>query len=393
MKNNIEKIIMEYTKESKNKDKNYISNFLILLDINIEKFKVIHIAGTNGKGSASYSINEFLVRLGKNVGLFTSPHLIKINERIRCNSREIKDEEIYKYFKVIKNVINKNSLKIPTFFEIMFLISICFFNSKKVDYIVLETGIGGKNDITNIMPNKILSIITNIGIDHCEILGDTLLEICKEKAGIINKNSCVVFLDNKKCVTKIILNTAKRKDSKAIRVRGFKKYTLSKTYKKENEKLAFYSLKYLIKKEKLAKVKRKIIMDSCKNNKLQGRLQILDNIILDGAHNLQGLSSFVNSINAKNFEFIIAISKKKHKNEMIEYLANANLKHVYFTNNKKNELEDPKVLKKEYDKYKKNSTIIEFENIFNIINNKNRKFVICGSLYLVGDVLSILKEK
>ena len=171
-------------------------NYVLDLLGNPEKnLKIIHIAGTNGKGSTASIIESILLEAGYNVGKFTSPHIIRYNERIQCNKNEISDSEIIRYFEIIENIlINKNIYL--NFFEITTLIMFLYFKDKNIDYAVIETGLGGRLDATN-AAKSILSIITNISFDHTEILGDTLEKIAYEKAGIIDKDELCLFSDNK----------------------------------------------------------------------------------------------------------------------------------------------------------------------------------------------------
>ena len=146
-----------------------------------ESIKTIHIAGTNGKGSTGATIYSILKEQGYKVGLYTSPHLIKFNERIRVNGRFITDEEIISFLRYVQPSIN--DIK-STFFEVTTAMAFNHFNEKNVDIAIIETGLGGRLDSTNVV-NPVLTVMTPISFDHIDILGDTIEKIAEEKAGIV----------------------------------------------------------------------------------------------------------------------------------------------------------------------------------------------------------------
>ena len=154
------------------------------------KYKVIHITGTNGKGSTSTITETVLLEAGYKVGKYTSPHILKFNERIRVNGKDISDRDIALVYEKIKKTVEE--LKItPTFFEVTTAMMFLYFAEKEVDYAVLEVGMGGRYDATNVAEGDIC-IITNVSLDHTEYLGKTLYEIGLEKAGIIKEKSKVI---------------------------------------------------------------------------------------------------------------------------------------------------------------------------------------------------------
>lgn len=166
-------------------------------------YKTIHIAGTNGKGSTAAMIESILIENGFSVGKYTSPHIVKFNERIVIDRVEISDEEIVKYYSFIKNKISD----LPaTFFEVTTAIMFLYFADKEIDYLVLEVGLGGRFDATNVV-NPEFSLITSISMDHINILGNTLYEISKEKAGIIKKNKKAFVIDTCEDVKRAVKET------------------------------------------------------------------------------------------------------------------------------------------------------------------------------------------
>ncbi|MBN1156362.1 hypothetical protein JXA85_02005 [Candidatus Woesearchaeota archaeon] len=150
--------------------------------------KIIHIAGTNGKGSVCEMIRAILTEAGYNVGTYVSPHLERFTERIRVNDKEIPERDVARLTKKIKPLVKKYK---ATFFEAVTTMAFLFFKEKNVDFVVLETGLGGRLDATN-AASGMISIITNIGMEHTQYLGNTTKRIAREKAGIIKNNSVVI---------------------------------------------------------------------------------------------------------------------------------------------------------------------------------------------------------
>ena len=152
------------------------------------KMKIVHVAGTNGKGSVCAYLSSIFESAGKKVGLFTSPHLVKINERFQINNQPISDELFLKSYEKVWEVIQdmvKDGFYHPTYFEILFALCMVAFEREQVEYVILETGLGGRLDATNIVEHPIATILTSISLDHTEILGDTVEKIAWEKAGIL----------------------------------------------------------------------------------------------------------------------------------------------------------------------------------------------------------------
>lgn len=174
-----------------------ISAVLVLLGNPQEKLKIIHVAGTNGKGSVCTLTAEILKQSGYRVGLYTSPHIFKYNERFKINGVDISDEDLGRYVSDVENLGKSNDIDL-TEFEILTAAAFKYFCDKKTDFVVLETGLGGRFDATNVVRKPLLTAITSISIDHKDRLGDTIEKIAFEKAGILKENvDCVVNADNK----------------------------------------------------------------------------------------------------------------------------------------------------------------------------------------------------
>lgn len=193
-----------------------------------KSLKVIHIAGTNGKGSVCSYIESCLRQQGYKVGLFTSPHLNTIRERIQINRELIPEEEFTEYFNQVYEAVCTNNVKLA-YFDFFFGIAMLYFKEQKVDYVVLETGLGGKLDATNAIASPVLTVITTISLEHTAILGDTIAKIASEKAGIIKKNVPVVYQADNKEASQIIENEAVKSGAVAIPVSS-KDYTVLKLH-------------------------------------------------------------------------------------------------------------------------------------------------------------------
>jgi dihydrofolate synthase / folylpolyglutamate synthase len=195
-----------------------ISRLMSALDNPHTSFSAVHVAGTNGKGSTSAIIASILQAAGLRVGLFTSPHLISFTERIRINGEEISEDGVIEYAEEIKDIVSRLDGFSPTFFEVVTAIAMLYFNREKVDAAVVEVGMGGRLDATNIISPEV-SVITSIGFDHMDFLGNTLEEIAGEKTGIIKNNIPVVSAEQLPEAGRVIEKKAGEKKS-ALSVYG-----------------------------------------------------------------------------------------------------------------------------------------------------------------------------
>ena len=276
------------------------------------KLKTIHIAGTNGKGSTAAILQSILRTAGLKVGLYTSPHLVSFNERIRVNGSPISNDFIIDFMKKFNDAINEIE---STFFETTTVLSLCYFYFKKVDVAIIETGLGGRLDSTNVL-NPNLSIITSIDIDHQNILGNTIEEIANEKAGIIKKNTPLITFKQPKKILDILRNRAKTLNAKIeivvdpqkIVVDNFStKFVINnKTFsipligehQAYNAALAIRSSNIF-----MGPLSYQMIKDGVKNTVWPGRFQLLNNklkIFYDVAHNSAGINTIRSTLNSLN---------------------------------------------------------------------------------------------
>ena len=283
-----------------------IKHILANLNNPQDQYACIHIAGTNGKGSIASSLSTILISAGYKVGLYTSPHLVRFNERICINNTPITDEEVVTSYLKVKEA-NKG-VRQATFFEITTAMALNEFSRHKVDWAIIETGMGGRLDATNVLMPK-LSIISNISIEHREYLGNTIKQIAGEKGGIIKPNVPVVTGVKQNSAIKVIQGLANANNSplyrlgEAFRIRKNPDHTFSyfgikqnwiklKTgligkHQADNAALVIAACEVL--NEQDVRLSSEIIKNGIENNKWPGRLEIISReplVILDGAHNL-----------------------------------------------------------------------------------------------------------
>lgn len=355
-----------------------------------KNIKVIHVAGTNGKGSVCSLLANILKHSGYKVGLYTSPHLVEYTERIKINDIEISKEDFAKYI----SLVCKTSDEL-TEFEILTASAFKYFKDNNVDYVILETGLGGRFDATNICKNTI-SIITSISLDHTDRLGDTYEKIAFEKAGIIKENSTVIsakYNNGYETIKKI----STERNAKFIEV-DYKVEVLYKNNKNyaiiDNKKLEF-NLLGLYQKENLALVLEctKLlnipffaIENGLKTAKWSARLEYLKdkNILIDGAHNPDSAKELKKSLDYyfkdKKKIFIYGTINTKDYKTIANILFNPNDEIYYY------EFDYPHAIN--YAQYKKDLPQLNIKKIDNIeetINKKDLK-IITGSLYMVGEI-------
>ena len=271
-----------------------------------EDLKMIHIAGTNGKGSTAAFISSILIQKGYRVGVFTSPHLIKFNERIRVNSNFITDLEILEFLDANKSAIKKIQ---STFFETTTAMALSHFQNKDVDFAVIETGLGGRLDATNVI-KPLVSLITSISLDHMDLLGGTIEKIAYEKAGIIKKNTPLIIGPNKKSVVDVFKKIAKKKESKIIEIDRLDKVAVNESgtkfecydheffipligkHQAQNASLAIAAARYCD-----SNITKTIIKRGLSRVKWAGRLHCVSKgIFYDVAHNQAGLEYLFETI-------------------------------------------------------------------------------------------------
>jgi len=414
------------------------------------KLKVIHIAGTSGKGSTAYLTSRLLQSQGFRVGLSISPHIFDIRERIQIDNQLPTEKMILRYFNQILPTIEKMEkcpYGAPTYFEILVGLAYYIFAKEKLDYAVIETGLGGRLDGTNTVTNKNkICLITKIGLDHTEILGNTVAKIASEKAGIIQNQNIVINIQqstntqaiiNKKCQDKkaILYSIKPQKNYKLIsstktatifdfnfanselnsdselssesplKLRNIQ-LNLIGAHQIENCSIALACLSILSKRDKFA-INETSMRSSLKKISIPGRMEIRkigkNPLIIDGAHSPQKMEALIGSLEKifpdQKFNFILAFKKGKDFKKMLKkILPIAN--HIFLTGfsttnqddywNSVDNAEISAYFKKE--KFK-NFSIIQNnrKEILSTVKESKKTTVLTGSLYLIGSIYSDLK--
>ncbi|RYH72572.1 bifunctional folylpolyglutamate synthase/dihydrofolate synthase [Flavobacteriaceae bacterium 144Ye] len=265
------------------------------------KFKTVHVGGTNGKGSTSHMLASVLQEAGYKVGLYTSPHLKDFRERIKINEKEVSKQFVISFIKKHKPFFEQHTL---SFFEMTVGMAFDYFSRKKVDIAIIEVGLGGRLDSTNII-TPLVSVITNIGLDHTQFLGDTLEKIAGEKAGIIKPNIPVVIGETQIETKSVFAETAKNNNSEIYfadqNITSILDSDLKGSYQQKNIKTVLQTLQIL--KQNNFNISEKNIAlglnSVVSNTGLKGRWQILQEspkVICDTAHNKEGLAYVVNQL-------------------------------------------------------------------------------------------------
>lgn len=385
------------------------------------KFKIIHVAGTNGKGSVCAFLSNILVKSGKQTGLFTSPHLLRHNERIRINNEVISDALFLDAFEQVKHTVErmtKEGLAHPSYFEFLLGMGMYVFDRKNVEYILLETGLGGRLDATNVFRKPYLTAITSVGMDHMEYLGDTIEEIASEKAGIIKPKVPVIYWGEDKASAAVIEKHAKLNDSLAVKV-SKKDY---KIIKKTHKGVDFYSLcgyylksaftvpfpaEYQVQNAMLAlraaemlediKENRESIHDGIAGTRWEGRMEeAAPGIIFDGAHNGPGIDEFIHAFREYPCEgrkyILFSVVKDKDYDYMIRRLCDTDVSRIYVTRIDSDRGLDENEMLRDFSKHNVTAELKVVPDVRKALaqavrDREERDVLFCvGSLYLIGEL-------
>ena len=320
-----------YQHKGKSAYKEDLSNTLKLskhLNFPQQDFKSIHVAGTNGKGSTSHMLASVLQEAGYKVGLYTSPHLKDFRERIKINGKEVSKQFVIGFIKRNKQFFESNSL---SFFEMTVGMAFDYFSKQKVDIAVVEVGLGGRLDSTNIITPEV-SVITNIGIDHTQFLGNTLEAIAFEKGGVIKQNIPVVIGETQNKTKSVFEKLANKNNSKIVFadkeiIEGYKSDLIG-SYQVKNIKAAIQTIKELQQKGfKISESNiKKGLLNVVKNTGLMGRWQILSTkpkVVCDTGHNKEGLNYVINQLLKeiyKSLHIVFGVVNDKDLNSIIGLL-------------------------------------------------------------------------
>lgn len=391
--------------------------FVSLFDHPEQKFKSIHVTGTNGKGSTvSYLKNIYLAN-GYNVATFTSPYVIKFNERITYNNQNISDQDLLYYGNLILSKydeIKKSNHELPGFFEFITLLAFLYFANLDIDVAIIEVGIGGRLDATNVI-TPIASVITSVGLDHLEQLGPTKTHIVKEKLGIVKKSiplftavkeDELLNIMNEKCL--VLNSTFNKVDFKELKIKkmdlessvfsykGYNDLSISLVGKHqiENATLAVEVVDYL-NSINILPVNLESIYNGLNNTRWPGRLECVSKhplIYIDGGHNIDCIKrvcEFVNGLNFTNKRVVISISDDKDKKAMIELLDETFTEHVFTKYTYKRSATSNELYNLSTSKNK-----VLIENINDTIkycfDNQCEFTLFVGSLYLISEIRPLI---
>lgn len=392
-----------------------------------ERMKILHVAGTNGKGSVCSFLASMLHAAGKHTGLFISPHLVDVNERFVIDEEQVDNDRFLEAFRTVMDCveqIRKEGYAHPTYFEILFLIGIVLFEKAEVEYLVLETGLGGRLDATNSTAHPLITVITSISLDHTEYLGNTVEAIAGEKAGIIKEGVPVIYDADNREAAAVIQKRAEELHSPAFGICGEMLKISSMTnkyidfsinsgyydyielsissvaeYQVKNAALAVTALKIL---DSEGSFTDEVIKQGIARMRWQGRMEtVLPGVIIDGAHNEAGVEEFVKT--AKRLEgdepvtLLFAAVGDKDYRRMIERICHGlRIDRVIVTEVGGYRAVDAKEPAAFFEQYGRARVIVcpDVEEAFSrALAEKGDGILFCaGSLYLVGSIKSILRR-
>ena len=395
-----------------------------------ESYKIIHVAGTNGKGSTCNMIHDVLVASGYKTGLFISPHLEEFTERIQINKIPIDRDSLTRITMLVKekiDIMHGEGYGEFTEFEVVTAIGFKYFQEQKIDILVLEVGMGGRFDASNAIKDSIVSVITSISLDHTEFLGNTLEQIAWEKAGIIKENSNVVIYPQQEATINVVMNEAKDKnaeiylaDTKSIRkiksdLKGqtfeyMKKDVFNMPELKINllgDYQLYNAVTALLALEVIKNSGYQITEESIKNGlagcRYPGRFEVINEnplIILDGGHNVNGVEYFSKTVseNFKDRKIILFYGMLKDKNPelVLDYLIPISKKIYTLTPNNPRAMSSYELAELIKGHFNVETVSLDStDEIIDIIKNMDEEEVAAfvGSLYLIGEVRTILKNR
>ena len=380
-----------------------VRKFLEALGNPDEQLKIIHVAGTNGKGSVCADLTAMLMEAGYHVGTFVSPHLTDVTERFLVDGCPVEEAGFSESFTRVKAVTDKLTVEgyaHPTFFEFVFLMAMDLYGRMKPDFVVLETGLGGRLDTTNVIRHPLACVITSISLDHTQYLGDTVELIAAEKAGIIKQGVPVVYDNNDQAAGAVIAAAAKRLGSAAYGLTAadsYREVSFAAPYQAMNAALAVKVLNVLDVTGVTAQVCKKALASVHWTGRMQ---QVAPNVWVDGAHNPGGIRAFIQAVKAQNsgnIRLLFAAVSDKDYHEMIRLLctelAPESVTVVQLKSERGLQVD---ALAKQFEEAgcsqvtAFDSTKDALEHVLSEKKEEDRLYMV-GSLYLIGEILEDLK--
>ncbi len=430
-----EAFLLEVPKFTRKNSLEQTGLFLQALGSPEESCKIIHVAGTNGKGSVCAYLCSILKEAGCRTGMFTSPHLVEMRERFRINGEVISKERFLWGLSFVMGhleEVRKRSGRAeyhPTFFELLFLMGMVIFREEKVEYLLMETGLGGRLDATNAVKHPVLTVITEIGMDHMEYLGDTIEQIAGEKAGILKAGVPVVFCDKRKEASEVIRKRAEILENRVVAV-GEKDYfyrkltnksidfsmqcryydyirlslTTTALYQTENAAVAVRCVEELRRQSedrRILSMTGEQIRKGLKETVWEGRMEeVFPHVFVDGAHNEDGIRAFAESVAADGCRgrrtLVFSAVADKDYERMIGILTDGRLFDAAAVVGIHNErAAEPERLRELFASCKGMAEPMFFKDMREALPELQRKkenndyIYIAGSLYLVGEVKAL----
>lgn len=386
-------------KLSKKLGNDALKALLFELDSPEKKLKFIHVAGTNGKGSVCAMTDSVLREAGYKTGLFTSPFIERFNERIKVDGNDINDRELAELTEYIKDVCEKHDIELSEFAFIL-AIALVYFVKEQCDIVVLETGLGGRLDATNVIPESIASVITSIGFDHMQYLGNTIESIAKEKFGIIKENGTVILYPD---IPDNLYSVAKEKSSQIVKAQKLNaviyngeniELSLKGEHQIANASVCISIIEHLRKKG--YEITDNNIKDGLMKTMWPGRFEwITPKLLLDGCHNEEGAQAFVKNAEAikDDITIVTGVMADKEYDKVAKNLS-AVAKRVIVTAPDIPRALEPEKYAEYFKKY-----VPEIYVVKNPVKavQKALEFkgvcAVCGSLYLVGEIRSHFKSQ
>lgn len=421
----IERYISEIPKFTKKHSLSHTKRFLEILQIPQGKMKILHVAGTNGKGSVCAYLDAMLRSEGKRTGLFISPHLVKMNERIMIDGVPVSDEVFSEVFTQTLGAVKQmeaEGLEHPTFFEFLFGMGMLAFSQAEAEYVILETGLGGRLDATSATEDPEVCVITSIGLDHMEYLGDTVEQIAGEKAGIIRPGVPVFYAQSAEESDRVIEKTAAQQGSSckkigkdAYEILGIEdkhiafscsnayygnttwKLNNIGTYQPANAMLALEVMRILFGDSGHPDVWR----EALSGVKWAGRMEeVLPDVFVDGAHNLSAVEAFAASVlpDVRGRVILFSAVKDKDYEDMISCLCrNVQADFYVVTLIADRRAAQAEELGRLFERYTDKPVIVT-ENVKDalryILARRGERRVYClGSLYLAGMIKELIQEE
>lgn len=365
-----------------------------------KSFETIHVVGTNGKGSTSYYLSLILSAHGKKTGLYTSPHLVSLRERLRIANIPVSEMELNEALLEVQQAAIQTKIT-PTYFEALTVAAFLICRNKKIDVLVAEAGLGGKFDATAIAQGK-MTVLTSIGLEHTAVLGCTLEAILGEKLGIMKKKSKLVHFPIPEHLWQEFENQKKIIEFQEVPNYSFPCPSLKNKgiHYKENAKLALSAAQNFLEES----FKKEIAENALKNVFWPGRMQLLYDkqgnlkFILDGAHNSHAITRLAETLNTEfpnqKFPTLLGVLQDKDLKEMLNILQNHVLKYypvrTPYERFRNTETMTQEILNLGF--MAENAGMISRELLYQIANENKTPILITGSLYLIGACIEFLKE-